>query len=80
MNLELIFVDDFGNVKITKDELKELVRKAYDEGYAQGCKSPSPSISPITTPTYPWTPVGPNWVYTTGSNFLSNNTEDYIYG
>lgn len=60
----VITVKDDKKIILTKEELEEIIEKAYNQGVSDG--SNQPIITPITTPTYPWyeyktTPVAPWW-------------------
>ena len=54
MKPEIIFVNaEDGNVTMTKEQLSELLDKAYEAGRVDGCNS----ISIPYTPTPVWNPV-----------------------
>lgn len=60
----VITVKDDKKIILTKEELEEIIEKAYNQGVSDG--SNQTIITPITTPTYPWyeyktTPVTPWW-------------------
>ncbi len=76
-----------GKIEYTKEQLEDLLKKAYDEGYEEGLKR--------TVITYPWRPTyyttntTPNWQFVTGTTTgnpveqqgytTSTNNKDGIY-
>jgi len=45
-----------GKASITKEDLEQIIKDSYDEGFSDGIKS---ATTPITYPVYPYSPMNP---------------------